>query len=124
LTGATGATSGAVNQILFSSGGSNLSNSQFIGIADVNPTEAKVQQVVAAGGTATTMRCFIESAPAANITFTLRKNGANTALTCTIPSGQTSGSGTGTATWVAGDLLDVQAPAANTPGKIGSFAIS
>jgi hypothetical protein len=53
----------------------------------------------------------------------LRVNGANAGLTCTIAGGQTDGSGTGSATVVAGDKLDVATPAANTPPQPASFAI-
>jgi hypothetical protein len=127
-TGARGPTGpsgrGGAHQILFNRGGLNVGNGHFVGIADEDATEIKVQQIVAAAGSATTMRCFSEDAPAVNITFTLRKNGADTALTCTILAGQTSGSGSGSASWVAGDLLDVRAPAAGMPNKIASFAIS
>jgi hypothetical protein len=95
-----------------------------VGIATISANENKVAQIVAAGGTATTMRCFIETAPNANITFTLRVNQGSTGLTCTINSGQTSGSGSGLATWAAGSVLDVLVPSANVPGKPGSFAIA
>ena len=75
-------------------------------------------------GTVTSMRCFVETAPNADITFTLRKNEANTTLTCTVASGANTGSGSGSVSFVAGDRLDVAAPA-NVQGstKPGTFAI-
>jgi hypothetical protein len=70
------------------------------------------------------MRCFSSTAPAASITWTLRKNGANTTLTCTIAGGATTGSGTGTAvTLSAGDLVDVALPAAGNRNVPMSAAI-
>jgi hypothetical protein len=112
--------------VLFSTGGANLANSRFVGnafIADL-AHEGEVQQIVAAGATFTAMRCWMNGTSASNLTFTLRVNGANSGLTCTITAGQSKGSGTGTAVVVAGDLLDVATPSASTPGQPGSFAIS
>jgi len=76
----------------------------------VNPTEAVVQQIVATSQTATSIRCSRNSTNVGSRTFTFRKNGANTSLTCTIPGGATSGSGTGSVSLSAGDLVDVQLP--------------
>jgi len=69
------------------------------------------------------MACYTGAAPSVNVVFTLRVNGVGSGLTCTIAAGQKVGSGTGTASWAAGSVLDVATPAAGTPGKPGSFAI-
>src|SRR5581483_7758718 len=123
-TGATGAagTNGA-NQILFSTGGANLANNSFVGLGAAG-AENTVEQIVSASATFTSMRCWVQTAPAANITFTLRVNGANAGLSCTINAGSTSGSGSGSASVSAGDLVDVATPSASTPGKPGTFAVS
>jgi hypothetical protein len=124
-TGAAGATglSGA-NVILFSTGNSNAGNADFAGVGNIANKEVKVQQIVAAEATYTTMRCFIETAPTSNLTFTLRDNAENTALSCTVKAGETAGSGTGTATVQPGDLVDVATPSSNVPGAFASFSIS
>jgi hypothetical protein len=70
------------------------------------------------------MRCAIGIAPAQNLTYTFRVNGANTGLTCTILAGQTLGTGTGTATIAPGSRIDIASPAAGNPGAGGSFSFS
>jgi hypothetical protein len=108
--------------VLFSSGGQNLAGNKFVGVGSVGD-EINVQQIMPTAGTATTMRCYMAQADNVNQTFTLRVNGTNSTLTCTILAGQTSGVGTGTATWTAGSFLDVATPG-GVPGKPGTFSIS
>jgi hypothetical protein len=111
--------------ILFSTGSGNLGNSDFVGVGDVSGQEPKVQQIVAAEATYTTMRCYVEKTVSSPLTFTLRDNGKDvTGLTCLIEANKTTGSGTGTATVKPGDLVDVATPGSNVPGAPGSFAIS
>ena len=111
--------------MLFDTGGANLANSRFVGdgfIADLNH-EGEAQQIIAAGATFTTMRCHVAVAGGSTNVFTFRVNGVNTTLTCTITAGQTNGSGTGSVSVAAGDLLDVATPAANTTAQPASFAV-
>src|SRR5262249_17980460 len=90
----------------FSSGGTNAGNNQFIGVGAVSNTEGNVQQIVATSGHFTAFYCYSQTAPSANITFTLRLDGANTSLTCTINNGSTSGSTTGASlAFATGDLI-------------------
>jgi hypothetical protein len=110
--------------ILFSTGSGNLGNSDFVGVGDVSNQEPKVQQIVSAEATYTTMRCFIEKAPTVNLTFTLRDNAANTTLSCTVEAGNNTGSGSGPATVQPGDLVAISTPSSNTPGAPGSFSVS
>jgi hypothetical protein len=111
-------------QILFGSGGANVSDNQFVGVGVIKMSERQVQQIVSAEATYTRMRCFIEVAPGETITFMLRDDEKNTSLTCTVENGKTTGSGTGTATLKPGDLVDVAMPEKGTPGAAASFAIS
>jgi len=114
--------------MVFSTGGANLANNSFVGVGGVNAAENNVTQVAAIGGTVTGFRCFVQTAPGATITFTLRKNNANTTWTCAITSGNNSGTGSnsgGAVTFAAGDLIDIAAPASvSTSNKPASFAIS
>jgi Collagen triple helix repeat (20 copies) len=121
-TGPTGAAGAA--EILFSSRGANATNKEFVGVGALEKLESVVQQIVSVEATYTTMRCFIQTAPTESITFTLRDNEKNTGLTCTVEKGKTTGSGAGTATLKAGDLVDVATPEIGTPGASASFAIS
>jgi hypothetical protein len=123
-TGPTGSASSISTSLLFSGGASNLSNGNFVGVADDTSIEAKVQQVMAVGGTFTGLTCFIVTPPSADLTFTLRKNGADTTLTCTIPSGLNSASGTGSVAFSVGDLIDIRCPSSNVPASAGSFALA
>ena len=70
------------------------------------------------------MRCYIATTDNAPLVFVLRINGTNSGLTCTIPTGANSGSGTGSATIATGDRIDVSAPNGMPGGAVGSFAIS
>ena len=70
------------------------------------------------------MRCFIQKASSEGLTFTLRDNETNTGLTCTVETGRTTGSGSGTVTLKPGDPVDVATPEIGTPTAEASFAIS
>ena len=104
----------------------NITNSRFVGVGGVSNMEPDVQQIVAVGGTATSLQCYIQTPPSAlPIIFTLKRNGGNTTLTCTIQSGQTKGVPAGLAVvFNAGDLFDVATPSANVPSSKASFAVS
>jgi hypothetical protein len=100
-----------------------VGNKEFVGVGAHETIETVVQQIVSLEATYTTMRCFMQTAPGENITFTLRDDGKNTGLTCTVESGKTTGSGSGTATLKAGDLVDVATPEKGTSVAPASFAI-
>jgi hypothetical protein len=124
VTGPTGPTgANGSNTIQFNTGNQNLANNAFVGVGVTNNQEGKVQQVVVAAATYTTMRCFMNGTASVSLTFTFRDNGANTGLSCTIPAGATTGTGSGSATVAPGDLVDVGTPAASTPGQFGSMTV-
>ena len=83
-------------------------------------------QIVAAGATFTSIRCSVETALGAGktATFKLNVNNADTALECLITEGKTTGSGSGSVTVSAGDLLAIHTGSTNTPTRPGSFAVS
>ena len=125
-TGATGPTGvgGGGASFEFSSGGKNLANKEFIGLGSVNSSEGVVQQSVAPSGTLTKMTCFQNGTSSSALTYTLRKNGASTTLTCSIAAGKRTGAGSGSVAFASGDLLDVKAPERATPEQQGSFSVS
>lgn len=73
-------------------------------------TEAQGQIVVGRACTITTLRAsFGTASPTATFTFTLRVNGASSALTLVVPATQTSGATTGAAiALAAGDRISIQ----------------
>jgi hypothetical protein len=71
------------------------------------------------------MTCFQDGTSTSAGTYTLRKNGANTTLTCSIAAGKTTGTGSSSGVaFASGDLLDVETPARGTPALQGSFSVS
>jgi hypothetical protein len=73
-------------------------------------TEASVQYPVPAAGTVQRLYARVEAAPGGSRSwvFTLRKNGASTALTCTIGSAATTcNNTTNTVAFAPGDLITV-----------------
>jgi hypothetical protein len=110
-SGATGPTGGNV-QVLLGSGGQNQANNNFVGLG-ISATEANVAQVMAVSGRFTALFCRQAINATANRTFTLRINGANTTLTCTIPNGSPNGSTTGASiAFNAGDRVAIALPGA------------
>jgi hypothetical protein len=80
----------------------------FYGIVD--PTEANVQQAVGVDGSLSRFSVRLSTAPTGMpMTFTVRKNGADTAVTCTVAVGQSSCQDTvDSATFAAADLIAVR----------------
>jgi hypothetical protein len=117
-TGATGTTGPAGTTILFDSAGTSVTTSgskTFFGVGTpADSTEANVEQIVTAGATYGTMRCWAASSVTA-ATLTMRDNGATpgTTLTCAFSSSQTCVNSGGSLTVVAGDRLDVDATSGN-----------
>jgi hypothetical protein len=99
---------------------------EFVGDGALEQKENDVQQIVSVEATYTTMRCFIEGGAGKTLSFTLRDNEKDSGLTCTIEKGNTTGSGSGTATLKPGDLVDVETPEKekSAPEVAMSFAIS
>ena len=94
--------------IFFNSGGENANNKTFVGLGATSSDEASVQQVVPISGHFVGMQCFVQTAPISSMTFTLRKNGANTLAVCTIPAGSKHGAASfSSISFAAGDLLDI-----------------
>ena len=94
--------------------GGTLGNNQFMGmfVSGSSATEAQVQQAMPIAGT---LKNFVIRPNAAlaggtSIAYTVRKNGVNTALTCTITTASaavTCSDVTHTVSFVAGDLISI-----------------
>ncbi len=83
-------------------------------------TERLVQNIMPTGGTVNSFYVFIETAPggAASWTFTLRKNGVDTAVTCTVAgTAQICSDTAHSAAYVAGDLVSVRESSAGGPNN-------
>jgi hypothetical protein len=76
------------------------------------------------GGTFTQLRCYQGATALVALTYTLRVNGANTSLTCTVPILSKQGLGTGSVAFAAGDLIDIATPPLLGVLKPGSFALT
>jgi hypothetical protein len=87
--------------------------------ADISNIEARVQNIMPTAGTVKNFYAFVENAPGAGAswTFTVRKNGANTALGCQISGAatQTCSDTTDSVSFVAGDLISVIVTSAGGP---------
>ena len=125
-TGPTGPSAPSTVSMLFSTGGSNLSNNAFVGVGGIHGApEGTVQQVMSVAGHFTALSCFMATTSTSAQTFTLRVNGANTTLTCTIPVGSLSGSTTGASiAFSPGNLVDIACPTSGTNATPGSFALT
>jgi hypothetical protein len=112
--------------MLFSTGGNNLGNGFFVGVGGAHGMpEGNVEQIMPIAGHFIALSCFMATTSTSAQTFTLRLNGANTTLTCTIPAGSLSGSTTGASiAFSVGALVDIACPAANVPGTPGSFSLT
>jgi hypothetical protein len=88
-----------------------VDNGQVIGKA--NTTESAVQEQVLFGGTVNAIRIRLNAAAGAagtGYTFTLRKNGVDTAVTCSITGTATTCTDTAhSASFSAGDLFSISA---------------
>jgi hypothetical protein len=87
---------------------------------NMDSNETIVQNVIPAAGTIKNYYAFVETAPTAghSWTFTVRKNGADTAVTCTIVGNgtlRTCSDTSHTAAFVAGDLISIRVSDVNNP---------
>src|SRR5262249_37736389 len=95
--GPTGPSEG--QQGFFSSGAANISVRGFVGGVGADSggsAETNVQQVLQLGTSYSSMACAVATAPATGVTatFTLRVDGANTPLSCSITGPATTGTNT------------------------------
>lgn len=113
-------TVGSATQIMASSGASGFGGTgatQYIGPGDFNNTEANVNGVMAVACTVSAMYVVLSAAPGStkSWTFTLRKNGSDTAITCTISDPATTGNDTAhTVTFAAGDTWSIKGAPSTT----------
>jgi hypothetical protein len=102
------------------SGATNLNNNRYMGMfaGNLSATEVQVQNVVPTNGTVGNFFAFVETAPggANSWVFTVRKNGVNTAVTCTLSgTAQQCGDTTHTIAFNQGDLISVLVTTATSP---------
>jgi hypothetical protein len=117
-------------QLMGNGDNANLANNDYLGPGanKADAAEAKVQGMVGgADGTTYTVASFrarIATAPGVgkSWTFTVRKNGSNQAMVCSITGTATQCASATSFSVTAGDLLSVQVAAVNTPaGTSGVF---
>jgi hypothetical protein len=118
-------------QVFFSSAGNNMNAGSFVGKAGASGTENIVQQVVRFDTRYQSIACSIATTKNAPSVFVLRVQPpggapADTSLSCTIPAGSLTGTGSAPSPGVAvpaGSLVAIRVvtlPQAATPG---SFAL-
>lgn len=120
-----------MQQVLIGNALLNTPSTVYYGIAGncvANTTEGSSEQVCAATGTVSSLYVSLGTAPGAGKTrtFTLRKNGVDTALTCSISETSTTGNDTSNSVSVtAGDILTigVTSTAASTNAGTASFSL-
>lgn len=86
--------------------------------AELSATELNVQNIMPAAGTIKNFFGSVQITPGAGTSWTLtvRNNGANTAVTCTIMSaGPSCSDTTNTAVFVAGDLISIRITSSGAP---------
>ena len=98
----------------------SLSNGVFLplmAVSDASATESSEQDIAPDAFTLTYLELHINAAPTPgnSRTFTVRINGADTAVVITIADGATSGSWTGSLAVAAHDLLSVRHNLTGTP---------
>jgi hypothetical protein len=90
-----------------------------IAAPDAQATESNAQETVIVAGTVTAMKIRLGGAAGgagSSYTFTVRKNGVDTNVACTIAVAATTCTGTGSASFAAGDLFSISAvPSATQP---------
>jgi hypothetical protein len=94
--------------------------------AAASPTEASVQGVVPISGTVSNLAVNLANnaqngGGTQTWTFTVRKNGTPTAITCTVTEATSSCTSTATETFAAGDLISLEAKPGGSPSNWGSL---
>ena len=107
--GPTGPAGVTIQTMYFNTFTNNLSENSFMSFNGQTSTESQCQYIITRDCDATIIRAKSENpATGGGWVHVLRKNGADTALTCTIATGQTlSDVGTGSITFLEGDLVSV-----------------
>jgi hypothetical protein len=85
---------------------------------DVNAAEALIEQVMPGAGTISTFNVRLNAAPggSTSYTFLIRRNNADTAVTCTITGSATScADDVNSAGFLAGDLVSVRVAPSGGP---------
>jgi hypothetical protein len=87
--------------------------------------EADVQMPVKAAGTLSNFRVFLNAAPGpgASWTFTVRKNGANTGVSCPIVQPNTTCSSGATASFAVDDLLSIMVDPSFNPAPFDAQTV-
>jgi hypothetical protein len=103
--------------------GTNLANGGFMGlfVGSSSATENLVQQPMPVAGTLSSLFIKVDSNPGGtSITYTVRKNGVNTAVTCAIAGGAatTCSDVTHTVVFAAGDLISIGSLKAGAAGNV------
>lgn len=87
--------------------------------AELNANELNVQNIMPTAGTIKNFFVFVQSVPGAGAswTMTVRNNGADTAVTCTITgaAAQSCSDTTHTAVFAAGDLIAIRIASSGGP---------
>jgi hypothetical protein len=101
-------------------GGSHISPGDFIGLFTGNSSsnEIDVQNIFPTSGTFGNFFAYVNAAPGGTNSwvFTVRKNGANQAVTCTVSgSNQSCSDLTHTTTFAQGDVITIQVTTPNHP---------
>jgi hypothetical protein len=108
--------SGAVPTIIYGTSGTSMTNNAttFMGLGGVaQATESLAQVPIQTSGTLSNLDIRLTAGPGTSPnswTFTVRKNGANTAMTCAIntAAGVQCADNSNTVSFAAGDLLSIQ----------------
>lgn len=120
----------ATEQVVIGGSDDNLSNSAteyndvFGGGGSWSTTEADANLVISSPATFKSLKIELESTPGAgkSYAFTLRKNGSDTSVTCTVSDTNTTCSDASNSfTVVAGDLVALQSVPSGTPSAIPAF---
>jgi hypothetical protein len=103
--------------------GTNLANGGFMGlfVGSSNGTENLVQQLMPVAGTLSNFFVKVDSNPGGtSITYTVRKNGANSVVTCAIAGGAATSCSdvTHTVAFAAGDLISIGSVKAGGAGNV------
>jgi hypothetical protein len=127
--GDTGAVGPAI--MMGTSGGTTFSSANLrygiFGGSGISSTEANVQQVLPVAASASNLYVRISAQPGSgnSYTFTLRKNSADTSLSCSISGTATvCSNSSGAVSFSAGDLISIEiTPSSNPASATGSWAI-
>jgi hypothetical protein len=111
-----------------SSGALNAHDGDFIGVGDVasSANEPNAQQIVTGPGHFTGIRGYVNSTASKTVTFTLRINGLDSTLSCTIAAStaKTCSTTGASVAFSDGDLITIRVNTTVTAGHAASAAIT